>query len=110
MRRTVPISLLALTAALTLAACGGSSYSAGSTQPSTPSQTTASSSSAPLIKSAANSTLGATILTSGSGMTLYRLERRARRALHLHERRLPADLASGHGVGGRRAVAAPSLR
>jgi predicted lipoprotein with Yx(FWY)xxD motif len=74
MRRTMLISLPALTAALTLAACGGSSYSAGSAQPSTTaSQTAATSSSAPLVKSAANSTLAATILTSETGMTLYRL-------------------------------------
>lgn len=73
MRRTVLISLPVLTAALTLAACGGSSYSAGSAQPSTTSQTAATSSSAPLVKSAANSTLAATILTSETGMTLYRL-------------------------------------
>jgi predicted lipoprotein with Yx(FWY)xxD motif len=73
MRRTMLISLPALTAALTLAACGGSSYSAGSAQPSTASHTAAASSSAPLVKSAANSTLAATILTSETGMTLYRL-------------------------------------
>jgi predicted lipoprotein with Yx(FWY)xxD motif len=73
MRRTVLISLPALTAALTLAACGGSSYSAGSAQPSTASRSAASSSSAQLVKPAANSTLAATILTSETGMTLYRL-------------------------------------
>ncbi|MHB8233631.1 MAG: COG4315 family predicted lipoprotein [Solirubrobacteraceae bacterium] len=73
MRRSALLSFPVLTAALTLAACGGSSYSAGSATPSTASRTTAASSSAAQVKPAANSTLGATILTNAAGMTLYRL-------------------------------------
>ncbi|HEX3433680.1 MAG TPA: hypothetical protein VHT25_06415 [Solirubrobacteraceae bacterium] len=73
MRRIALLSFPALTAALTLAACGGSSYSAGSSTPTTATGTTAASSSAAPVKPAANSTLGATVLTNATGMTLYRL-------------------------------------
>ena len=62
---------------LTLAACGGSSYSAGS---SSNSNAAAGSPAAPAgsnagatVETAANSTLGATVLTDAAGMTLYRL-------------------------------------
>jgi predicted lipoprotein with Yx(FWY)xxD motif len=81
MRRTAICLLPALTASLALAACGGSSYSAGSSSKSnaaatSKSQSPAASSSASAggaIKTAANSTLGATVLTDARGMTLYRL-------------------------------------
>jgi len=62
-----------LAISLTLAACGGSSYSAGSSSKSNAAATTAVSSSGAVVKTAANSTLGATVLTDASGMTLYRL-------------------------------------
>jgi predicted lipoprotein with Yx(FWY)xxD motif len=81
MRRITTCLLPALAASLTLAACGGSSYSAGSssksnaaaTSASTSSGVSASSSTSAVVKTAANSTLGATVLTSAAGMTLYRL-------------------------------------
>src|SRR6202035_1299341 len=73
--------LPSLAAALTLAACGSSSYSSGSSSSSTAkASTSASQSSASavsagtaLVKTASNATLGATVLTDPQGMTLYRL-------------------------------------
>jgi predicted lipoprotein with Yx(FWY)xxD motif len=81
MRRTAMCLLPALTASLALAACGGRSYSAGSsTKSSAPATSTSqsaaassSSSAGAVVKTAANSTLGATVLTDAGGMTLYRL-------------------------------------
>jgi predicted lipoprotein with Yx(FWY)xxD motif len=64
--------LPAFAASLALAACGGSSYSAGSSSKSNAAATSASSAGA-VVKTAANSTLGATVLTNAGGMTLYRL-------------------------------------
>jgi predicted lipoprotein with Yx(FWY)xxD motif len=68
--------LPSLAAALTLAACGSSSYSSGS---SSSSSTPKASTSAPvsagtaLVRTASNATLGATVLTDPQGLTLYRL-------------------------------------
>jgi len=79
MRRTAICLLPALAASLALAACGGSSYSAGSASRSSAPATSpapsaaAGSSSSGAVKTAANSTLGATVLTDAGGMTLYRL-------------------------------------
>jgi predicted lipoprotein with Yx(FWY)xxD motif len=80
MRPTATCLRPALAASLTLAACGGSSPSAGSSSKSnaaaTSASTTAASSSSStgaVVKTASNSTLGATVLTDASGMTLYRL-------------------------------------
>ena len=77
MRRRA-MCLLPLAMSLTLAACGGSSYSAGSSSKSNAAATTAVASgggnaAGALVKTAANPTLAATILTTSSGMTLYRL-------------------------------------
>ena len=77
-KRLVPLPALALAASLTLAACGGSSYSAGS---SSPAKTTAANSQSNAsqaqaggaVRSASNSALGATVLTNARGMTLYAL-------------------------------------
>ena len=71
MRRTAIFLLPALAASLTLAACGGSSYSAGSSSKSNAAATTASQppraprarARARVVKTASNSTLGATVLT-----------------------------------------------
>ncbi len=81
MRRAAMCLLPTLAASLALAACGGSSYSAGSTSKSTATVTSASRSGAAsstastgaVVKTASNSTLGATVLTDAGGMTLYRL-------------------------------------
>jgi predicted lipoprotein with Yx(FWY)xxD motif len=77
-KRLVSLPVLVLAASLTLAACGGSSYSAGS---SSTAKTTASSSQSNAsqgraggaVRSASNSALGATVLTNAQGMTLYAL-------------------------------------
>jgi len=64
----------ALAVSLTLAACGSSSSKSGSsTQAATPAGTTSSSEGAAVVKSASNSTLGATVLVNAQGMTLYSL-------------------------------------
>ncbi len=77
MPKTASLSLLALLASLSLAACGGSSYSAGSSTKSssaaTSAQPVAATGSGAVVKTAANATLGATVLTDSAGMTLYRL-------------------------------------
>lgn len=77
MRRTAICLLPALAASLALAACGGSSYSAGTSSKSNAAAATtvasSSASSGAVVKTAANSTLAATVLTDSSGMTLYRL-------------------------------------
>jgi predicted lipoprotein with Yx(FWY)xxD motif len=76
MRLTFKFFLPALAASLALAACGGSS-SSSSTQASTPATTAAAASSgaatAAVVKTASNSTLGATVLVNAQGMTLYHL-------------------------------------
>lgn len=64
----------ALAASLALAACGSSSSKSGSsTQAAAPAGTTSSSEGAAVVKSASNSTLGATVLVNAQGMTLYSL-------------------------------------
>jgi predicted lipoprotein with Yx(FWY)xxD motif len=78
MRPTVKCLVPALAASLTLAACGGSSYSAGT---SSPAKTTGASSHSSAssgqaggaLRTASNAALGATVLTNASGMTLYAL-------------------------------------
>jgi len=76
MRSTLKFFLPALAASLALAACGGSS-SSSSTQASTPATSATSASSggatAGVVKTASNSTLGATVLVNAQGMTLYHL-------------------------------------
>lgn len=80
MRPTIAL-LPALAATLTLAACGGSSYSAGSSSKSNTAATSAAqtgaapggSSASATVETAANSKLAATVLTNSAGMTLYRL-------------------------------------
>jgi predicted lipoprotein with Yx(FWY)xxD motif len=77
--RPIIACLLPVLAALTVAACGGSSYSAGSSSESNAAATSAAKSvpatrgSSASVRTTANSTLGATILTDSAGMTLYRL-------------------------------------
>ncbi len=64
----------ALAVSLTLVACGSSSSKSGSsTQATTPASTTSSNAGAAVVKSASNSTLGATVLVNAQGMTLYSL-------------------------------------
>jgi predicted lipoprotein with Yx(FWY)xxD motif len=68
--------LPSLAAALTLAACGSSSYSSGSSSSSAAKASTSASQSSAgtsLVKTASNTTLGATVLADAKGMTLYRL-------------------------------------
>jgi predicted lipoprotein with Yx(FWY)xxD motif len=77
-KRLAPLSVLAFAASLTLAACGGSSYSAGSSSPaktSAPSAQSRASSGRAVgaVRTASNSALGATVLTNAQGMTLYAL-------------------------------------
>ena len=68
--------LPSLAAALTLAACGSSSYSSGSSSSSAAKASTSASQSSAgtsLVKTASNTILGATVLADAKGMTLYRL-------------------------------------
>jgi predicted lipoprotein with Yx(FWY)xxD motif len=77
MRSALKFLVPALAASLALAACGSSSSSSGSSsQAAAPAASTTpspSGESAVVVKSAANSTLGATVLVNAQGMTLYRL-------------------------------------
>jgi predicted lipoprotein with Yx(FWY)xxD motif len=77
MRSVLKFFIPALAASLALAACGSSSSGSGSSSQasSTPARTTSSSSgeSAAVVKSAANATLGATVLVNAQDMTLYHL-------------------------------------
>jgi predicted lipoprotein with Yx(FWY)xxD motif len=80
MRRSALLLVPTFAASMALAACGGSSYSAGtSSEKSTASSSSAAKTSAAtsgsgaVVKTAANSTLGTTVLTNAAGMTLYRL-------------------------------------
>ncbi|HEX7609455.1 MAG TPA: hypothetical protein VF380_02170 [Solirubrobacteraceae bacterium] len=77
MRSAVKFLVPALAVSLTLAACGSSSSSSKSSSEASgaPATTAASSSgeAAAVVKSAANSTLGTTVLVNSSGMTLYSL-------------------------------------
>lgn len=65
----------ALAASLTLAACGSSSNTSGSSSQAAaaPAGITSSTEGAAVVKSAANSTLGTTVLVNAQGMTLYSL-------------------------------------
>jgi predicted lipoprotein with Yx(FWY)xxD motif len=74
MRLASKVFLPALAASVALAACGSSS-SSSSTQASTPATTPASSgaATAAVVRTASNSTLGATVLVNAQGMTLYHL-------------------------------------
>ena len=78
MRPTPKVLFPVLAVSLTLAACGGSSYSSSSaTKASTAPAATSSSSSGGAstqgVSTAANSTLGETVLVNGQGRTLYHL-------------------------------------
>ena len=83
MRSTTKILVPAVVASLILAACGSSSNGSSSSSAtaaasSSPATTTSAApsqgaSSASVIKTASNATLGATVLTDAHGMTLYRL-------------------------------------
>jgi predicted lipoprotein with Yx(FWY)xxD motif len=73
MRSPFKFLVLGLASALLLAACGSSSSSSGSTSQATAPATTATPSSVALVKTASNSSLGATVLVNAQGMTLYSL-------------------------------------
>ncbi|MGN6170179.1 MAG: COG4315 family predicted lipoprotein [Solirubrobacteraceae bacterium] len=60
-------------AGLLIAACGSASNSSNSSASSQSSSSSGSSGSAALVKTAANSAVGGTILVNANGMTLYRL-------------------------------------
>ena len=77
MRRALALLSPALVASLTLAACGGSSYGGGSSSSSAavtpaPPSSQAGASGA-IVRTAANASLGSTVLTNAGGMTLYSL-------------------------------------
>lgn len=76
MRQIVKVIFPALVVALLIAACGSSSSSKsiGAAAASAPTSSQAgSSTSAPVVKTASNSTLGATVLVNALGLTLYHL-------------------------------------
>jgi predicted lipoprotein with Yx(FWY)xxD motif len=75
MRSALKFLIPAVAASLVLAACGsGSSSSGTSAASSAPASTTASSGeSTAIVKTAANTTLGATVLVNAQGRTLYSL-------------------------------------
>jgi len=76
MRQIVKVIFPTLAASLLLAACGSSSSSTSSSSSASSAPTssqTRSGTSAPVVKIASNSTLGATILVNAQGMTLYHL-------------------------------------
>jgi predicted lipoprotein with Yx(FWY)xxD motif len=76
MRSIVKYLVPTVAISLTLAACGSSSKSSSSqtsAASSTPTTAGASSSANSVVKTASNSTLGATVLTNAAGMTLYAL-------------------------------------
>ncbi|HTA15502.1 MAG TPA: hypothetical protein VK781_11660 [Solirubrobacteraceae bacterium] len=77
MRSALKFLLPALAASLTLAACGSSSSNSGSasqTSTSPPASTVSSSGEgAAVVKTASNTSLGATVLVDAQGMTLYSL-------------------------------------
>jgi predicted lipoprotein with Yx(FWY)xxD motif len=74
MRPIIKCLVPTLLAALTLAACGSSSSTSSSSQTSasTPAATTSASSVA-VVKTASNPSVGTTVLTNASGMTVYAL-------------------------------------
>jgi predicted lipoprotein with Yx(FWY)xxD motif len=64
----------ALAASVTLAACGSSSSGTGSSSSSSSaSSSSQQSASAAVVKTASNTTIGATVLTNSQGLTLYSL-------------------------------------
>jgi predicted lipoprotein with Yx(FWY)xxD motif len=69
MRCTRTLLFLSLATSLALAACGGTSHGGGSSS-SAPS-TTASAQTVAVVKTAASTALGSTVLTDTGGMTLY---------------------------------------
>jgi len=74
--RSIYASVAVLAASVLLAACGSSSSSKGSssaTSATTAAATPAASTGATTVKTASNSTVGATILTAPNGLTLYKL-------------------------------------
>src|SRR3977135_3716402 len=71
MRRALMVLSPALAASLTLAACGGSSYGGGSSSAARPSWSAQTG--AAVVKPAASASLGSTVLTDASGLTLYSL-------------------------------------
>ncbi len=74
MQRTLKTLVPALVMSLTLAACGSSSNSSSSaTAPSTAPASASSGASAAGVRSAANATLGSTVLVNAQGKTLYHL-------------------------------------
>jgi len=82
MRPTPKILVPAVIASLLLAACGSSSKgssssssatAAASSSPATATSAASSEAASPVIRTASNATLGATVLTDVHGMTLYRL-------------------------------------
>jgi predicted lipoprotein with Yx(FWY)xxD motif len=74
MRHLLKLSLPAIAASLSIAACGSSSSSSTTSSAASgqPAEQTSSGSSSVVVKTVSNPTLG-TILVSGQGMTLYRL-------------------------------------
>lgn len=74
MRPRLKCLVPAIAASLTLAACGSSSSGTGSSSSSSSSSTSSQpSASAAIVRTASNATLGATVLTTAQGMTLYSL-------------------------------------
>jgi predicted lipoprotein with Yx(FWY)xxD motif len=77
MRPTLKFLIPALAAALTLAACGSSSSSTGSSSQASTSAATGTASQSggatAVVTAAPNAKVGATVLTNASGMTLYAL-------------------------------------
>ncbi len=73
MRSALKVLVPALATSLALAACGSSSSGSQSSNASPATNAGASSSASPVVKSASNATLGATVLVDSQGMTLYSL-------------------------------------
>ncbi len=73
MRPTLKIFVPALAVSLALAACGSSSNSTGSSASTSTPAPAAPSASAVVVKTASNSTLGATVLVDSHGLTIYHL-------------------------------------
>jgi len=73
MRRPQMLLIPAVALSLALAACGSSSSSQTATSASTSAPPASSSAAAGVVKTASNSTVGATILVSAQGRTLYHL-------------------------------------
>jgi predicted lipoprotein with Yx(FWY)xxD motif len=73
MRSSLKCLVPAVAASVTLAACGSSSSGTGSSSSSSASSSSQPSASAAVVKTASNTTIGATVLTNAQGMTLYSL-------------------------------------